>query len=92
MEKNLCLTLLNNVENNEIQGNFGRHPSSFSTYKKHFNPIGPLVHWDPQVATKQALLLLLKYQSLEKADTVSLGRWELLNPNATIKTGIPALR
>lgn len=82
----LRLALLNNVKSNEIQGNFGRHPSSFSTYKNHFNPIGPLAHWDPQVATKQALLLLLKYQSLEKTNTVSLGRRGLPNPNATIKT------
>ena len=27
----LCLKLIN--KSNEIQGNFGRHPSSFSTYK-----------------------------------------------------------
>ena len=68
-----CLTLLNNVKSNEIQGILA-DTRSFSTYKNHFNPIGPLVHWDPQVATKQALLLLLKYQSLEKTNRVSLGR------------------
>lgn len=28
--------------------------------KKHFNPVGPVVHRDPQVATKQVLLLLLQ--------------------------------
>lgn len=57
----LHLALLSNARSSETQGNFGRHPSSFSTCKNHFNSIGPVVHRDPQVTSKQALLLLLQY-------------------------------
>jgi hypothetical protein len=57
--------------------------------KIHFNPIGPVVHRDPQVATKQALLLLLKYLSSKKTNGLTD---KMVTCDATIKTVTSSLK